>query len=262
MRVATILSFAISLFIQVFYPLTVILIYRRRKPVSWHIFAYGAAVFAIFQLFTWLPLSTYLDVIIGSRLGTPLGNFVWLIVTALMTALVEESGRWCGFRYLFPRRRFRLSWENGIAYGLGHNALESMLLIAGLTFVYFLAFLVLSGKGVETLGPSLSVENSADLMNALQAIAETRWYQPLVVALERVLALPHQVAWSLLVMQSLVWRQKRWFGFAVFYHTSVAVIIPGLGRLIGLPLAEMVNLLMAIFSAWIIYRLKQVSLLS
>jgi uncharacterized membrane protein YhfC len=73
-----------------------------------------------------------------------------------------------------------------------------------------------------------------------------------MVAWERVLALPHQVAWSLLVMSSLAWRQKRWFGFAVLYHASVAVIVPGLARLFGFAAAESVNMALAVLSLWII----------
>jgi len=79
------------------------------------------------------------------------------------------------------------------------------------------------------------------------------------VALERVLALPHQVAWALLVMESLASRQKRWFGFALLYHTSVAVIVPGLAQLAGFAVAETVNLLFAGLSVWIILKLRDIA---
>jgi hypothetical protein len=67
------------------------------------------------------------------------------------------------------------------------------------------------------------------------------------------------VAWALLVMESLISRQKRWFGFALLYHTSVAVIVPGLAQLAGFAAAEGINLIFAGLSVWIILKLRELS---
>jgi len=256
---STVLAFIASLLVQVGYPLTVSLVYRRRTGARWQIFAYGALIFVTFQLLSWLPLSVYLDALMSVRFVSGWGAFLWLMALSLMTSLVEESGRWCGYRYLFPRGSFRLTWHNGIMYGLGHGAVETMLLIAGLTFIHFLAYLALSRLNLQLLVRSMGAEASPALVTQLQAIASTSWDQPLIVALERVLALPHQVAWSLLTMESLVYRQKRWFGFAVLYHASVAIIVPGLVRLAGFPLAEGANVVLALLSLGIIFKLRPVS---
>lgn len=259
MRTATILAFVISLLVQVSFPLAVTLYYRRRTRAPWQLFAYGAAVFAVFQLFTWLPLSAYLDVIVGPALDSELRAFIWLLALAMSTSLVEEAGRWLGYRFLFPQGAFALTWRNGVMYGLGHAALETMLLIAGLTFVHFLAYVALGRLEPAVLPRSLDPDASLALSQALREIMDTSWWQPLTVAIERVLAVPHQVAWALLVMESLVYRRKRWFVFAVVYHASIAVIIPGVARLAGFALAEGVNLLFALLSLWIILRLRGLS---
>lgn len=256
MKPSTVVAFVVSLLIQVGYPIAAALYYRRRTGAHWQLFAYGVLVFALFQLFTWLPLSVYLDTVVEPRLPTATGAFFWLLALAFLTSLIEETGRWWGYRYLFPRGGFKLTWTNGVMYGLGHGAVETMLLIAGLTFVYFLAYLVLSQLNLDLLLQSLGAEASPALKEALQAIVSTTWDQPLVVALERVLALPHQVAWSLLVLENHVAGQKRWFALAVLYHLSVAVIVPGLARLVGFGLAEAANALLAVFSLWIILRLR------
>jgi uncharacterized membrane protein YhfC len=255
----TVLAFVLSLIVQVGYPLAVTLYFRRKTGASWLLFVYGAVIFALFQLFTWLPLSVYLDVVVGGALDSELHAFVWLLTLALLTSLVEEGGRLVGYRYLFPRGNFRANWRNGVMYSLGHGSVETLLLIAGLTFVHFLAYLVLSRSGSEPLLPNLPGGGDG-VAEAVAALIETTWSQPLIVALERVLALPHQVAWGLLVMQSIVSRQKRWFGFAVLYHTSVAVIVPGRVRLTDFAVAESVNVLLAVLSLWIIIRLRAVYL--
>jgi len=258
LRLTTVIAFVASLLIQVGYPLAVTLVVRRRTRASWHLFAYGAAVYAVFQLFTWLPISVYLDTVVGARLASEELAFLWLVAMALTTSLLEEGGRWVGYRYLFPRRSFQLSWRNGVMYGLGHGSLETVILIAGLTFIYFLAYLLLSRLNLETLLASMSLEDSQAVGDALRGIVNTSWDQPLVVALERVLTLPHQVAWALLVMQSRLWHQKRWFGYAVLYHFTVAVMVPGLARLAGFAVAETVNAGLAALSVWIILRLRDV----
>jgi uncharacterized membrane protein YhfC len=256
---ATIIAFIISLIIQVGFPLAVTLHFRRHTRTPWRVFGYGLVIYAVFQLFTWLPLNVYLDATFGSKLTSEWGSFIWLLTLALMTSIIEEGGRWIGFRFLFPRGKVKLSWENGVMYGLGHGSIETMLLIAGLTFIYFIAYVVLGsinqGQWLGTLKPVEAVE----VRSALSTILNTTWEQPIIVAIERVLTLPHQLAWSLMVLASLVSRRKRWFLFAVLYHWSVAVIIPGLARLLGFVAAESVNAGFCALSIWIIIKLRLLS---
>jgi uncharacterized membrane protein YhfC len=134
--------------------------------------------------------------------------------------------------------------------------LETTLFIAGLTFVIFVAYVLLGQQlALQTPPP----EVSSAFREALRTIRNTSWHQPLVIALERVLSLPHQVAWALLVMQSLVSSERRWFLLAVLYHTSIAIIVPGLARLSSFALAEGVNVVLALASLWIILRLRALS---
>jgi uncharacterized membrane protein YhfC len=259
LNIGTIIAFIMSLLLQVGVPLAVTLYYRRRTDASWQLFIYGGIIFALFQIFSWLPLSVYLDVAFSERITSATGSFVWLLMLALVTSLVEEAGRWIGFHYLFPRGSFRLTWRNGVMYGLGHGSVETLFLIAGLTFINLLAYIMLSRLDIDLVLQSLGAEATPALQEILYSILNTSWIQPLVVAFERMLMLIHQVAWSLLVMQSLSSRQKRWFGFAVLYHTSVAVIVPGLARLSGFTLAEIANTLLAVLSLWIILKLRSVS---
>lgn len=259
LRGCTIVAFIISLVLQVGYPLAITMVYRRRTRAPWQLFAYGALIFALFQLFTWQPLRTYLDVVWGPTSETGIAAFVWSLLLAGGTSLVEETGRWAGYRFLFPRGSFALSWRNGVMYGLGHATLESALFIAGLTFVYLVAYVALGCLDLQAVTSMMDPEESARVWGDLQSITGTSWQQPLTVALERMIVLPHQIAWALLVMESLVYHQKRWFIFAVLYHASVAIIVPGVVRLANIYVAEGVNLLFATLSLWIILRLRALS---
>ncbi|MHB1355279.1 MAG: YhfC family glutamic-type intramembrane protease [Anaerolineae bacterium] len=259
MNTATIIAFVISLIIQVGFPLVVILHFRRRTHAPWRVFGYGLLIYAVFQLFTWLPLSVYLDATLGAKLTSGWGAFLWLLALALVTSLVEEGGRWLGYRFLFTRSKIALTWENGIMYGLGHGSMEMMLLIAGLTFIYFVAYVVLGSINQGQLLGTLKPIEALEVRSALSTILNTTWDQPIVVAIERVLTLPHQLAWSLMVLASYISRRKRWFLFAVLYHWSIAVIVPGLVRLFGFAVAECVNAAFCALSIWIIVRLRILS---
>ena len=256
LRFTTVLAFLFSLVVQVGFPLGAALHFRRRTLVHWTPFFMGALVYALFQLFTWLPLSTYLDAAVGAGIASEARAFVWLLAMAFTGSLLEEVGRLWGYRALFSRTDEGLSWQNGVMFGLGHGAVESMLLIAGLTFVYLLAYMALNLLGPDAIIASVSSEGSPAFHEALQNIIEATWVQPAVVAFERVVGVVHQVAWALLVMQSLVSRQKRWFGLSVLYHASVAVIVPGLARLFGFSVAEAANAALAVLSLWIIISLR------
>ena len=243
--VITILAFVLSLSLQVLAPVGLAIWLRRRIGGSWRAFGLGAVVFALFQLCTWQPLSTYLDQVVGSALHDPIHSFFWLVAMAGVGALLEEGGRLIGYRWLFPKLDLELEPPEALMVGLGHAALETSLLIAGLTFLHLVLFLLLRSVDAASLLGSLGAEPQDELVATLVNLADTRWHQPLWMALDRALSLPHQMAWALLVAQSLLSRQKRWFGYAICYHWGVAVIVPGVATLAGLPIAEMLNVVLA-----------------
>ena len=257
MRTGTIIAFIISLLIQVSLPLAVTLLFRRWLRPPWVLYIYGALIYAVFQLFTSMPLNVYLDTVLGARFSTKFEwELIWLMSSAGLSALIEEGGRWLGYRYLFPKAKAKLTWRNGVMYGLGHASVETLLLFAGLTFVTLLAYVVLGQLDLDAIAQSMGAEGSPALIEALHEIQNMNWTQPLVVAAERVLALPHQVAWALMVMASQIHRRKRWFVFAVAYHVSIAVIVPSLADLAGFGVAEGVNLVLAVLSLLIITKLR------
>ncbi len=256
MSAATIVAFVISLIVQVCFPLAVTLYFRRRYHTSWKLYGYGMVVFAVFQIVSWLPINVYLDATFGDKLTTETGAFLWLLATALLTSLTEEGGRWLGYRLLFPRHKYKLSWENGMMYGLGHASMETMLLIAGLTFVYFIAYLVLGQATQSTFLKSLTSLQTEEMSSTLKDIMNTSWTQPIVVAVERVLMFGHQLAWALMVLASFIAKRKRWFLFAVIYHWMIAVVVPGLARLYGFWVAESVNVALCVISVFIIIKLR------
>src|SRR5699024_12503314 len=65
----------------------------------------------------------FVDIFTTNWLQNPL---VYAIYASLAAGVFEEIGRFIGFRFLL--KKFR-SWKDGIAYGIGHGGIESMLVV-------------------------------------------------------------------------------------------------------------------------------------
>src|SRR5699024_11615386 len=65
----------------------------------------------------------FVDIFTTNWLQNPL---VYAIYASLGAGVFEERGRFIGFRFLL--KKF-CGWKDGIAYGIGHGGIESMLVV-------------------------------------------------------------------------------------------------------------------------------------
>lgn len=190
-------------------PIVVALWWHRRTGAPLTAFGAGALVFLISQVILRLPWQI------------PLGRWVqenpkWLIhfllFSSLTAGLFEETGRWLGYRYLLRRER---SLRIGVMFGLGHGALESILLaglpLAGLLFTWVMASrgLLPSGPAVETLRQHTAALGAGKM---------------LLTALERASAMAAHVGLSLIVLQVWMRGGMRWLALAITLHFAVNAV--------------------------------------
>ena len=89
--------------------------FKRRYGSRWRVWLYGTLIFVVFQLVSRVPLMAYLGAVVGPKIAESRALAVgWIGVAALTAGLVEEIGRWLGYRYLFPRARAQYGWTNGV----------------------------------------------------------------------------------------------------------------------------------------------------
>jgi uncharacterized membrane protein YhfC len=206
--------------------------WHRRTGAPLAAFSAGALVFLVSQVILRLPWQI------------PLGRWVqehpkWLIpfllFSSLTAGLFEETGRWAGYRYLLRKER---SLRIGVMFGLGHGALETILL-AGLPLAGLLVAWVMASRG---LLPSGALEGVRHQTAALSA------WKVLLAALERASAMAAHVGLSLIVLQVWMRGGMRWLVLAVVLHFAVnavaalLVIALHLSPLIG----ELVLVIMAL----------------
>jgi uncharacterized membrane protein YhfC len=190
-------------------PILAALWWHRRTGAPLAAFGAGALVFLVSQVILRLPWQI------------PLGRWVqehpkWLIpfllLSSLTAGLFEETGRWAGYRYLLRKER---SLRIGVMFGLGHGALEAILL-AGLPLAGLLVAWVMASRGL--LPSRAALEGVRHQTAALDA------WKVLLAALERASAMAAHVGLALIVLQMWMRGGIRWLVLAIALHFTVNAV--------------------------------------
>ncbi len=252
-------SFLVAIAFEVLFPLLLGLWLARRFRVPWKLFGYGALIFFLSQVLTRIPALSFLEQRLAEPLQLSSGYWIaWIAFASLTAGLFEEGGRYLGYRFLWRDRD--KDWEGALMYGAGHGGLESMLLVGGLSILSLLNAIYVS----QTDPVSLPSDQAALLLQAREALALVPWWSPLVGALERLMVMAIQLSLSVLVVQVFLRGRFYWWWLALGYHTLVnfasqLVLFLSSSRLPEtwtVVLTEAAVLISALFSAWIILRLR------
>ena len=223
MNPAVVAGFVLAILIEIALPFALGFWAEAKLDVAWRLFAYGALVFAVTQLLLRLPLVSLLgrQLNITTESGAPL-VLSWTAFLAATAALAEEGGRYLGYRFLFrgqPR-----DWNNAIMYGLGHGALESVILVGLPTALTLANILTIPGLDPTTMG--LTTEQAQQLARAKEEIGALQFWMPLAGAFERLLMLFFQTAMAVLVVQVFARQEWRWLGYALGLRFLVELVSP------------------------------------
>ncbi len=205
-----------SLLLIFLFPIGLIIFMHRRYRISIKALLVGAAVFIIFQLLTRIPL---LGVLARQPWYEPLAQnlfFNAVIIGGLTAGLFEETGRYLGFRYILKNE---LSWENGIAYGIGHGGFEAMGLV-GLNFInnIVLSLMINSGIFDSMIVPQIGEAAAGQIKNILITTPPVDF---LFGGLERIFTLTVQLALSLIVLYAVMKRKAIFLLLAILLHAAV-----------------------------------------
>lgn len=190
-------------------PILAALWWHRRSRAPLTALGAGALVFFVSQIILRLPWQI------------PLGRWVqehseWLIpfvlFSSLTAGLFEETGRWVGYRYLLSKERSR---RIGVMFGLGHGALEAILL-AGLPLAGLLVGWVMAARGLVPAGPALD--------GIRQQVAALDFWKVQLAALERASAMAVHVGLSLIVLQVWLRGGIKWLLLAILLHFAVNAV--------------------------------------
>jgi len=202
-----------SLLLIFLFPIGLIIFMYRKYGISFKALLVGAAVFMIFQFLTRIPL---LAVLGRQPWYEPLAQnlfFNAVIIGGLTAGLFEETGRYLGFRYVLKND---LSWENGIAYGIGHGGIEAVGLV-GLNYInnIVLSLMINSGIFDSIIVPQIGEAAAGQIKNVLIATPPVDF---LLGGVERVLAITVHLAFSLIVLYAVMNRKIIFLFAAILLH--------------------------------------------
>ncbi len=227
---------AVSALICLFAPTAIAIWMIKKRSAKLRAFLLGAAVFAVFQILTRLPLLSLLQGTAWFTLFTMTQPVLYILLLAFTAGLFEEVGRFVGIQFL--RKPDMLSWENAFVFGLGHGGIEAFYLVG---INYAVSF-------VQVLGG----QHAAEILGTPASYF-------LVGGVERILAVMMHIGFTMLVFYAVKQRKPLFLLAAIAAHTLVDAAAPLL-RMAGVPLdmwtTEGVYAVLAALLAWVTIRFK------
>lgn len=208
---------AVSASVAILMPLALTIYLYTKYRISIKSVFIGVLVFVVFQIATRIPLLQYLST---SDWYIEASKNIWFLAFFLpfTAGLFEEAGRFLGFRYLL---KDRLEWKNGVAYGIGHGGIESILLV-GITMINYVlhGILINSGQFDAMIAPNLSQSVAQAIKDTL---INTPSWQFLIAGVERMLTMAIQIGLSLVVLYGVKTKKYIYLLYAILLHMLVDI---------------------------------------
>lgn len=242
--ILSIAAMCVTLIVTLVGPIALYVIYglRKKKNSVWIAGALGAAGFAILQLDIRIPLLNKIAVMPSFSQWISEHYIQYCLLLAFTAGLFEVIGRYAVAKILCFKKKItsELTYETGIAAGIGHGGIEAVLLI-GMTYINNLLFTLIINSGTwditlqeikiaaEQLGDMSLYQTYATIP---QQLIETPWYLYLAAGYERILTMTAHIAMTLIVFY-FVSRKKDIMGIGIclLCHTLldfVSAVLSGL----------------------------------
>jgi uncharacterized membrane protein YhfC len=226
-------------------PIAVAIIFYKKVKFKWGALFAGAIVFTLMQMVIRIPILQ--AVLPKMQWYRDMSKNIWIyaIFLGLTAGLFEEIGRYIAFKTVLKRH---LEWKNGVAFGIGHGGIESILII-GLTYLnnLYMSFMINSGLFETTIAPKMPKELVTYLKDQLIGLPS---YVFLVPSIERAFTFIIHIGFSVLVMSGIKkGKGLLYLALAVLLHMLIdapAVILNSYG--VNMWLIEAVILIFTIVS--------------
>jgi uncharacterized membrane protein YhfC len=230
------LAYIISIFIEIAVPLILAVIIWKKFKASWAIFFLGLVLFL--SSLIRIPLNNYLGTLLQNSLRGEIFYILYGIMAGLMAGIFETGVRCIAIGAVIKPR----DYYKGLMYGIGHGGGgESMVFVGLSTLANYIIF-----RFFPNILPA----------NILPQIQAAVWYLPLVGALERILAISIQIAFSVLIMYAFMYRKYYMIAVTVVFHAIVDFVAYYINYKFGFWFAEIGVAVFAIIGIIIILKLR------
>lgn len=208
---------AISLVLSIFFPIVLAIVFYRKQRYAISAVFIGVVMMTVSQFVIRIPL---LQLSAGMSWYKSLASSLYLyaLFLGLTAGLFEETARYIGFRFML---RKKLEWKNGVAYGIGHGGIESILLV-GLTYINNLVYSTMINSGMfdKLISPMVPAETAKYIKDSLINTASSTF---LVGGIERVLTMAVQIALSIIVLYAVANKKFIFYIYAILLHALVNI---------------------------------------
>lgn len=205
----TIILIAAMLAFSVLLPLVFTIVWGVKKHVRFWTFFVGALTFVFFAIGL-EQVCNYFCLVDDNTVSRFINSNTMFasLYGALAAAVFEETGRLFAFKVMLRRKN---TWENGVAYGVGHGGIE-LILSLGVTYIFLLMF---------NLGYDFGPANGNLLMTTLSLSVPTC----LVAAGERISALVFHIGASMFVFKAAKQHKIGYYFLMILAHASMDLFV-------------------------------------
>lgn len=215
-------AICVTLFIGLFFPIMSYILYglRNRGKGVWTAWLLGAAGFFVTQILVRSPILSLLAMNEGFSEFAEKYYVIYCFVMAFTAGLFEAAGRYAVAKILGQK----LTFERGIAAGMGHGGIEAISII-GVNYIVNLMYAQMINTGVydamieETAAAGVDTSSLVMMRDTLLQTSATEFY---LAGYERILTMILHVALSLLVCR-FVWQKKDAMGVLISMGVHCAV---------------------------------------
>lgn len=230
--VLTIITVCITLGVSILLPVVAGIVYalKQKGKGIWSAWLLGAAGFFIMQMVIRTPILNLLAAKPGFMELTYEHYVISGFCFAFTAALFEVIGRYVVAKLISKN----LTYERGIAAGMGHGGIEAIAVI-GLAYISNLVFIIMiNNNSIDSLIEQVGATgvDTASLVQAKDALLNMNPAMFLLAGYERILTMLLHVALSLLVCY-FVSRKQDWkgIGICLVCHCTVDFVAPMLNGL-------------------------------
>jgi len=182
------------------------------------------------------------------------------VFLGLLAGIFEEPGRFLVFKYFFKRRKIELNKRNALMFGLGWGGIESMFIgiIMFLTMFSYMTAAPLTNEQINDInagiGGSLTAEQTELMKAQTEALINLTPVGVLPSLFERLMTIVLHVAWTLMVLSSIILGRKSLLLLAIIWHAIVDAAVVFLGQTSGILIAEIALFVFAAIALFYIIR--------
>jgi uncharacterized membrane protein YhfC len=214
--VFSIIFMVVSAVVSIGLPIGLFIVFYKKYGLKIIPLLMGIAGFIIFVLI----LERSIHLIVFSKFALRETPFIYIVYGVFMAGVFEETARFICFKIV--RKRYN-GIQTGLAYGIGHGGIESILL--AVSMVNAIVFSITLNMGnIETITANLQGAALEQINAQMATLATTPPYLFLVSGIERIFAIGIQISLSIIVYYAVYGNKKLWlYPFAILLHVIVDI---------------------------------------